>query len=466
MGGTAAGRIEAFHLDVVQDAGAYPMMGAFLINMTRRMASGVYAIPEVTFSGVSVATTTTPVTAFRGAGRPEAATAVERAVDLFAAACGLDPVEVRRRNLVPRFDQPHTTAIGTVYDCGDYAAVLDKALDAAGYGALRAEQAARRAAGSTRLLGVGVAVYVEITAGAGGFEYGSVRLLEGGRARVVTGSTPQGQGHDTAWAMVVADRTGIPVEAVEVIHGDTDLVPSSGITGGSRSAQVAGTAVAVASAKLVEAAKRHAAARLEAAESDVVMDAASGRFHVVGTPARSVGWSEVAEEVAAAGEVLEGVNDVTAPMPTFPFGCHVAVVEVDAETGAVALLRLVACDDAGSILNPVLVDGQVHGGLAAGAAQALFEEIRFDEAGTPLTTNFADYAFPAAADLPSFERVRHETPTWVNELGAKGIGESGTIGSTPAIQNAVVDALAHLGVRHLDLPLRPERVWEALRTDR
>jgi aerobic carbon-monoxide dehydrogenase large subunit len=460
IGGDRDGRLRALQLDVVQDSGAYPLMGAFLINMTRRMAAGVYDIPSIGFDGVSVATTTTPVTAFRGAGRPEAAAAIERAVDRFAAEVGLDPVAVRRVNLLPRFDAPHTTPVGTVYDCGDYGAALDLALAAAGYDELREEQRRRREAGDPALLGVGVAVYVEITAGAGGHEYGSVELLEGGRARVVTGSTPQGQGHDTAWTMIVADRTGIPMTAIEVVHGDTDLVPSSGITGGSRSAQVAGAALAVASAHLVDAARRRAADLLEAAEADVVLDPDEGRFHVRGTPARSVGWAEVAE--AAEDGPLVGLNDFTAPQPTFPFGAHVAVVEVDRDTGLVRLLRHVACDDAGTILNPILVDGQVHGGLASGIAQALYEEVRYDEAGNPLTTTFADYAFPSAAELPSFERVPLETATWVNELGAKGIGESGTIGATPAVHNAVVDALAHLGVLHLDMPLTPQRIWEAV----
>jgi carbon-monoxide dehydrogenase large subunit len=465
IGGTRDGRITAYQLDVLQDSGAYPLIAAFLINMTMRMTTGVYDLANVGFRGVSVATTTTPVTAFRGAGRPEAAAAIERAVDLFAAEAGLDPADVRRRNALARFDDTYTTAVGTTYDVGDYGRALEAALAAAGYDELRAEQARRRAAGDHRLLGIGLSLYVEITAGAGGFEYGSVELLPGGAARVVTGSTPTGQGHVTAWSMAVAERTGIPLERIEVVHGDTDAVPSSGITGGSRSAQIAGAAVLNASGKLVDAARERAAELLEANPDDLVLDRDAGRFHVTGTPAKALSWADLAVATAErdGADPLRGVNDWTAAQPTFPFGAHVAVVEVDRDTGGVRVVRFVACDDAGTILNPLLVDGQVHGGLGAGIGQALCEEIRFDPDGNPLTTNFADYGVISAAELPSFERVPLETPTFVNELGAKGIGESGTIGATPAVQNAVVDALAHLGVRHLDLPCTAERVWDAIR---
>ncbi len=463
IGGDRDGRITAYQLDLVQDSGAYPLIGANLPNMTRAMATGVYDIANAGFDSVSVATTTTPVTAFRGAGRPEAAAAIERAVDLFAAELGLDPVAVRRRNVMVRFDEPYTTAMGTIYDCGDFGRALDLAVDAAGYDELRAEQVRRRAAGDRLLLGIGVAVYVEITAGAGGHEHGTVELLDGGRARVVTGSTPYGTGHVTSWTMLVSDRTGIPMADIEVIHGDTDLVPAGGITGGSRSLQIAGAAVADASTRLVDAARARAADLLEAAVDDVVIDRDNGRFHVAGVPARTVSWADVARAVADDGLAsLIGVNEFTAAQPTFPFGAHIAVVEVDRETGQVRLERMIACDDAGTILNPLLVDGQVHGGLGAGISQALAEEIRYDEDGNPLTTTFLDYAILSAADLPSFERVPMETPTWVNELGAKGIGESGTIGSTPAVQNAVIDAVAHLGVSHLDLPCTAQRVWTAL----
>ncbi len=337
---------------------------------------------------------------------------------------------------------------------------LERALDAAGYAQLRAEQEKRRTDGTTRMLGIGIACYVEVTAMTGGKEYGSVELRPDGTALVVTGSNPYGQGHVTSWAMLVAERTGLPLDRIEVVYGDTDVVPSGEVTGGSRSLQVAGAAVDDASAKLVDLARGRAADRLEASVADVVLDADRGQFHVAGTPAVTVGWDELAG--AVTDSPLVGLSDFDAPGPSFPFGAHVAVVEVDRETGKVDLLRLVACDDAGRILNPLIVDGQVHGGLAQGAAQALFEEVRFDTDGNPLTATFIDYAMPSAAELPDFERVEMETPTPNNPLGAKGIGESGTIGSTPAVQNAVVDALAHLGVRHLDLPVTPERVWRAL----
>ncbi|MDY7101334.1 MAG: xanthine dehydrogenase family protein molybdopterin-binding subunit [Actinomycetota bacterium] len=464
VGGSRDGRIDGYRLRVVQDSGAYPMMGAFLPNMTMRMASGTYDIDHVAFESVAVCTNTTPVTAFRGAGRPEAAAAIERAIDLFAAEIGMDPVEVRRRNLLAPFDEPHRTPMGTKYDTGNYPAALDAAVEAAGYDELRATQARRRAEGDPKLMGIGVACYVEITAGAGGGEHGTAELLDDGRVRVVTGATPFGQGHDTTWAMIVAERLGVAMDAVEVVHGDTDLVPSGGITGGSRSAQIAGTAISEASRKLADAARRVAADVLEAAEDDVVLDADRGAFHVVGTPSVSASWADVAAARADEDDddPLMGISEFAAAQGSFPFGAHIAVVEVDRETGHVELVRLVACDDAGTILNPVLAAGQIHGGIASGVGQALYEEIRFDDDGNPLTANFADYGVISAAELPSFERVVLETPTWLNELGAKGIGESGTIGATPAVQNAVVDALSHLGVRHLDLPCTPERVWRAI----
>jgi carbon-monoxide dehydrogenase large subunit len=464
IGGDRDGRIRAYQLSVVQDGGAYPLMGSFLPFMTQRMTTGVYDLPNAGFDAVSVATTTTPMASFRGAGRPEAAAAVERAIDLFAAEIGMDPAEVRRRNVVAPFGEPYTTGVGTTYDVGDFGGSLERVLDAAGYEALRAEQARRRAAGDRRALGIGLATYVEITAGAGGGEFGEVELLPGGRLRARTGSSPHGQGHLTAWAMIISDRTGVPLEDVEVVYGDTDVVPAGGITGGSRSAQLAGSAMFDASDRLVDAAKARVADRLEAAVDDIVLDRERGVFHVVGTPARAVAWAALAAE--AGDDPLRATSEFAAEGATFPFGAHVAVVEVDTETGRVDLVRLVACDDAGTILNPLLVDGQVHGGLAAGVAQALYEEIVYDPDGNPLTTTFADYAIPSAADLPSFERVPMETPTFMNPLGAKGIGESGTIGSTPAVQNAVVDALAHLGVRHIDLPCKPERVWEAIQAAR
>ena len=458
--GTADGDLEAYAIDIVCDGGAYPGMGAILPFATRIMASGVYDIPHVRMTSRSVATNTTPTGAYRGAGRPEATAALERGIDAFARAAGLDPVEVRRRNFIQPEQFPFTTPTGTTYDVGDYEGALDRAVAAAGLDELRAEQRRRIEAGDTKVLGIGLAAYVEITGAGVGSEYGSIELLPGGRARVVTGSTPYGQGHDTAWSMLVTDRTGIPMEHIEVVHGDTDIVPTSEVTGGSRSAQIAGSAVFDASNKLVEQARERAADLLEANVADIVLDTETARFHVAGTPARSVGWDDVA--LATTDAPLVGLSDFTSESPSFPFGVHIAVVEVDTETGRVELQRFVACDDAGTILNPLLADGQVHGGLAQGVAQALFEEVRFDADGNPLTATLIDYAVPSAAEFPMFERVPMETPTPLNPLGAKGIGESGTVGATPAVQNAVIDAVAHLGVTHIDMPLTPERVWSAI----
>lgn len=459
IGGTRDGRITAYQLDVFQDAGAYPMTGSVLHGMTMRMACGVYDIADVGFSGTSWVTNAPSITAYRGAGRPEAAVAIERMVDRFAAEIGMDPVEVRRINMLPRFTEPITTGIGTAYDVGDYPRSLELALAAAGYDDLRSEQRRRRERGDTVQIGIGVATYVEITAGVGGSEFGAVELQPDGSLLVRTGATPYGQGHVTTWAMIVADRTGVPIELIQVRHGDTDQIRSGGLTVGSRSVQLGGSAIAAASTELVDSARGCAAGLLEAAADDVVLDVDRGVFHVAGTPARSVTWADVA---AAGGQAIAGEHDFEAPMPTFPFGTHVAVVDVDTETGLARLRRLIACDDAGTLINPMLAEGQIHGGIAQGVAQALMEEMVYDRHGTPKTTNFADYPVISAAELPSFELVPLETPTWVNELGAKGVGESGTIGAIPATYNAIVDAVGHLGVRHLTMPCTPEKIWSAL----
>ncbi|HEU5082316.1 MAG TPA: xanthine dehydrogenase family protein molybdopterin-binding subunit [Acidimicrobiales bacterium] len=463
LAGTRDGRITGYRLDVIQEGGAYAGSGCVLPYMTRMMAPGCYAVDDVRVRIRSVVTNTSNVGAYRGAGRPEAAAAIERMVDRFAAEIGMDPVEVRRRNLIPPDAFPLRTATGGSYDSGDYEAVLDLALEAAGYEELRAEQARRRAEGGPAQLGIGVSVYVEITNVMRQSEYGSVEITPDGGAVVRTGSSAHGQGHHTAWAMLVSDRTGIPMERIEVRHGDTDDVPRGGGTGGSKSLQIGGAAAAAAAELVVDEARKLAAELLEADPADIVHDPRAGTFSVAGAPVSAKSWAELAAAAPAAGiERLFAETDFEPGGSTFPFGAHVAVVEVDTDTGKVRLLRLVACDDAGTIINPLLVEGQVHGGVAAGASQALFEEIRYDGEGNPLTTTFADYAFPSAAELPSFERIPHETPTPHNPLGAKGIGESGTIGATPAVQNAVVDAVAHLGVRHIDLPLTPERVWTAI----
>ncbi|HKE75720.1 MAG TPA: xanthine dehydrogenase family protein molybdopterin-binding subunit [Acidimicrobiales bacterium] len=480
IGGTRDGVIEAYHLDITQDTGAYPSLGALLPGLTRMMAAGTYTIPAVSSEARALVTNAAPVAAYRGAGRPEAAAALERAVDLFAAEVGLDPAEVRRRNLVPAFEEPYTSASGATYDCGDFPAALERVLEAAGYDELRAEQARRRAAGDHRALGIGLSVYVEVTGGpVAGSEFARLEVHEAaddGRddvdVVVYTGSSPHGQGLATAFAMVAAEEMGLPVERIRVVHGDTDQVARGIGTFGSRSLQLGGSAVRAAAVEVVDRAREVAAELLEAAVDDVVLDPAGGRFHVAGTPAAARSWAEVAaaagdgDGAGDAGVGLVAELDFQAPQPTFPFGAHLAVVEVDTETGDARLVRLVAVDDAGRVLNPLLAEGQRHGGLAQGAAQALYEHVQFDADGNPLTTNFADYAIVSAAELPSFELVPLETPTWVNPLGAKGIGESGTIGSTPAVQNAVCDALAHLGVRHVDMPCSPERVWQAIQAAR
>jgi carbon-monoxide dehydrogenase large subunit len=397
--------------------------------------------------------------AYRGAGRPEACAAIERAMDLYATEIGLDPTEVRRRNFVRPDQFPFTTAVGTVYDSGDYERALDLLLEAAGYEELRKEQARRRAEGGPHQLGIGVATYVEITSPVPGGEFGGVEITAGGRAVVRTGSSPHGQGHATAFTMLAAEYLQLPMEAVDVVHGDTDAVPSGVGTFGSRSLQLGGSAIRLASEQVIARARDLAAQLLEAAPSDIVLD--RGAFHVAGTPAVARSWAEVAAAAGPGGLSAELTYEERGP--TFPFGAHLAVVAVDTETGGVELVRFVAVDDAGKILNPLLAEGQVHGGIAQGVAQALYEQFRYDDDGNPLTTNLADYALPSAAELPSFELVACETPTDRNELGAKGIGESGTIGSTPAVWNAVVDALSHLGISHLDIPATPERIWKAIR---
>jgi carbon-monoxide dehydrogenase large subunit len=459
IGGTRDGVVQAYRLEVVQNAGAYPRIGAMLPNMTRLMTTGVYNFPRAEFASKSVAPNTAPGISYRGAGRPEAAAAVERAMDLFADEIGIDEAEVRRRNFVPPDAFPFTTAVGTLYDSGDYERALDLVLAEAGYDDLRAEQRRRRESGDRHQLGIGLSTYVEVTNSVGMGEYAGITINDDASVVVRTGSSPHGQGHATAYAMIAADQLGIPIERITVIHGDTDTIPRGGGTGGSRSLQTGGLAVHEGSQRLVEHTKQLAADQLEAAVEDVVFDTGSGQFHVAGAPSVSLSWVDLAGK---AGGALSEEFDFKPGGATFPFGAHVAVVEVDMETGRVTLERLVAVDDAGTVVNPLLFDGQVHGGLAQGVAQALFEEVVYDEDGMPLTSTLAEYCFPSAAELPSFETVRMVTPTPHNALGVKGVGEAGTIGATPAVQNAVVDALSYLGIRHLDMPASPQRVWSAI----
>ncbi len=467
LGGTADGKLSAYSLSVLQDAGGYAEIGAILPFLTRIMATGVYDIPNVDFAANSVVTNTMPVGAYRGAGRPEATAAIERIIDVYAAEIDMDPAELRRRNLLQPSQFPLTTPTGAAMDSGDYERALDAALEAADYTALRAEQQRRRAEGATRQLGIGLSTYVEITNPLGNSEYGSVEILPDGSALAKTGSSAHGQGHHTTFAMLVNEITGIPLSRIEVRHGDTDDVPRGGGTGGSKSLQLGGSAIWKASEEVVDQARRLAAELLEANPDDVVLDTGDGdapaRFSVVGTPAVSKSWADVAAAASENGEIdLSSEIDFDPQGATFPFGTHVSVVEVDMDTGAVTIVRHVACDDAGTMINPLLVEGQVHGGLAQGIAQALIEEFMYDEDGNPITSNFMDYGIISATELPSFERIPQETATPLNPLGAKGIGESGTIGSTPAVHNAVVDALAHLGVTHVDIPATSERVWSAI----
>ncbi|MQA05590.1 MAG: molybdopterin-dependent oxidoreductase [Streptosporangiales bacterium] len=460
IGGRRDGTVQAYRLDVLQDSGCGGM-ASVLASLTALMAPGVYDIAKVEANARSVATNTAPVAAFRGAGRPEATAAVERAMDLFAAEIGMDPADVRRKNVVAPDKFPFRTSMGALYDSGEYAAALDKVLAGAGYEDLRREQQQRRDRGDVVQLGLGMSTYVEITGGgleaSGDDENATVEIHADGSATVLTGTSPHGQGHATAWAMLVSEQTGIPLEKVTVKHGDTDLIPKGGGTGGSRSLQLGGSAVFTTTQQLVELAKERAAALLEANPDDLVVDTENAGLGVVGTPGTSVSFADL-----AAKEELRAEGVFAAPGPTYPFGAHLAAVEVDTESGKVVLRRLVTVDDAGTVLNPLLFDGQRHGGLAQGVAQALFEEVLYDEDGNPQTTTFADYPIVSATELPSFELLTMETPTSYNPLGAKGIGEAATIGSTPAVQNAVVDALAHLGVRHVDMPLTPERVWSAV----
>jgi aerobic carbon-monoxide dehydrogenase large subunit len=435
--------------------------------LTKMCASGPYAIPTIEVDAVSVVTNTTPLTAYRGAGRPEATQAIERAIDLFAIEAGLDPADVRRRNLIPADAFPYETASGAHYDCGDYERALDLLVEASGYQDLRAEQARRRDAGDPVQMGIGLCVYIEITNGFAEPEWGSVEITPEGGATVRTGLGPTGQGHQTALAMLVADRLGLPLDAITVRHGDTDLIPRGTGTYGSRSLQAGGAAISGAAIKVADKGKDLAAQELEASPADIQLDTDRGVFHVAGVPARTVSWADLATSLGEErlGE-LAVEEDFKPQSPTWPFGAHLAVVEVDTETGKVRLERIVCVDDCGTVLNPLLVDGQRHGGIAQGVAQALMEEFAYDELANPLTDNFVTYSPISAAELPMFELVSMETPTPVNPLGAKGIGESATIGSTSAAHNAVIDALLPLGVTDVEMPTTSQRVWLAIQAAR
>jgi aerobic carbon-monoxide dehydrogenase large subunit len=465
MGGGRDGVIHALRVSILQDAGAYPGIGAFLANLTALMSCGVYRIQRFEGEVTAVVTNSTPTGPVRGAGRPEATQMIERAVDMFAGEIGMDPAEVRRKNFIPSDAFPYTTAAGAPYDIGDYGRALERVLEKAGYDELRAEQARRRQNGGPHQLGIGLSTYVEITNGLNETEFGAVEITSAGEALVKTGSFSQGQGHETTFAQIAAERLGLPVEKVHVIKGDTDAVARGTGTYGSKSTQIGGAAAAQAAEQVVENAKRLAADELEANPEDMQLDTEQGRFHVAGAPEPGLTWADLATRLEQSGRLVElaGEVDFTAAHPTFPFGAHLAVVEVDTETGRVRLERIVALDDAGHIINPLVAEGQVHGGLAAGIAQALYEELTYDEDGNPQNSSLVTYGFPGTEELPAFELLEMETPTPANPLGAKGIGESGTIGATPAVHNAVLDALSPYGIRHLNMPVNGERIWRAIR---
>jgi carbon-monoxide dehydrogenase large subunit len=472
MGLKRDGTIVGVRGRVVAEAGAYPNIGSFLPFLTRSMAQGVYRIPKIELNAVSAATNTTPTGAYRGAGRPEATAFLERILDMAADELDIDPVEIRRKNFLAPDEFPLTTVTGANYDVGEYAKALDEAVRVAGYDELRREQTARRDRGDVRQLGIGVSAYVEVTAGGLFEEYGAVEVHEDGTVTATVGTSAHGQGHETAFAMIVAELLGVPMESVRIVQSDTALVPRGTGTMGSRSLQIGGSAVYKAGEQVLEKARQLAAHLLEAGVDDIVLHDGA-KVGVAGVPATALSWAELAMAAGDPAKLPDGMEpglasalDFNQGEATYPFGAHVAVVEVDTETGRVELVRHVAVDDCGRILNPLLVAGQQHGGIAQGVAQALYEGVVYDEDGNPLTGNLMDYAMPSAAELPSFEASNTETPTPLNPLGAKGIGESGTIGSTPAVQNAVVDALSAFGVRHLDMPLTAERVWRAIRDAR
>ena len=473
----AVGKIQAVRVKLLADMGAYlqlvtpgiPLLGAFLYH-------GVYDVPLYSFECTGVFTTKTPTDAYRGAGRPEATYAIERAIESLARSVGVGSDEIRRRNYIRPEQFPYSSAAGLVFDSGDYEPTLTRALELVGYEELRRDQAARRAAGDTKHIGVGMATYVEMCGlapsrvlaslnyGAGGWESATVRLLPTGKVQVVSGSTPHGQGHETSWSMIIADKFGIDPGDVEVLHSDTLISPLGMDTYGSRSLAVGGVAVDMAAQKVLDKAKLIAAHQLEANVDD--MEFVSGEFRVRGTPTKAVPIQAIAFAAFTAHDLPEGMEpnlseQVTYDPPnfTFPFGTHVAVVEVDEETGAVRLIDYGAVDDCGNQVNPLIVAGQLHGGIVQGVAQALWEEAVYDEDGQLRNPTFLDYLVPSAAELPMFKLDFTVTPSPTNPLGVKGVGEAGTIGSAPAVINAIVDALSPLGITDVVMPATPERVW-------
>lgn len=463
LAGTQDGDLQAVKVKLEKDAGAYTSSGAALPNnWTGPMLAGTYNIAHTEFEQVTYVTNRPPVSALRGAGRGPIIAALERAVDMFAAEIEMDPAELRRRNLLDRDSMPWTSPTGAIYDDADYATALEMVVERAGYEELRAEQAARRERGDARQLGLGLGSYNHRTCGGGG-ESALVRINVDGSATVVTGTTSQGQGHEATWRKIASDELGIEQTAITIVEGVTDEISTGVGAVGSRSLQTAGLAIHEASADVVSQAQALAAAMLEAAEVDVVLDRSNGNFHVVGTPSRSLGWAELAAELAVRDEQLSCDHVYNNDgKDVYPSGCHLAVVEVDTETGAWDLVKYVAVDDAGVRVNSDVVDSQLHGGIALGAAQVMGEQSIFDEAGNPLAASFLDYSVASIDQFCQFELEAQVIPSSFNAGGYKAVGESGPIGATPAVHNAVIDALAHLGVVHIDLPCTPQRVWQAI----
>ena len=464
------GRVLGLRMRIIADIGAYNMLltaGVPTNSMT--MANATYAFPAIRATLTEVFTNKTPTDAYRGAGRPEAAYFVERAMDMLARELAMDPAELRRKNFIRPDAFPYKTHMGAVYDSGDYEKALDHALHVADWEGLQRERDAARADG--RIVGLGLSMYVEIcgmgpssTLPPGGWEHSQVTVERDGRISATTGASPHGQGNETTFAQMLADQFGVPLEHVTIHHGDTAVVKQGIGTFGSRSQAVGGAALHQAGAKVKARMAKFAAALLEAAESDLVFE--NGTVAVRGAPASAKPFAEIAAYAYRPIRLPEGLTPGLSdeaffepPNNTYPFGCHIAMLEIDRETGEPRLLKMVAVDDAGHLINPLIVEGQIHGGLAQGIGQALIEEVAYGPDGQPLTASFMDYALPRASDFPRFELANTVTPTPVNPLGAKGVGEAGTIGSTPCIVNAAVDALADSGVRHLDMMLRPEKLW-------
>jgi carbon-monoxide dehydrogenase large subunit len=470
------GKVLGMRVRITADLGGYLQLFTGLVpTLSGLMLPGVYDIRNVDAEIKGVFTTKTATGAYRGAGRPEATYYIERMMDILAAKLQMDPVELRRRNFIAKDKFPYATACGLVYDTGDYDATTREALETVRYDDLRREQAQKRQQGI--YMGIGISTWVEICGfgpsaalpGVGGWEYAKVKAERTGKVTVHTGASPHGQGQETSFAQIVADQFAIPIEDITVVHGDTAMVGHGVGTFGSRATVVGGAAVMKAAIQVRDKAKRFAAHLMDASEGD--LELVEGRVQVVGSPDRSMAWAEVVNAAYAAMNLppdtepgLEATTYFEPPNFTFPFGTHIAVVEVDKETGEVKLTRYVAVDDCGNIINPLLVEGQVHGGVVQGIAQALTEEVVHDENGQVLTGTLMDYALPTAEMFPRFEVANTVTTTPVNPLGAKGIGEAGTIAASPTIVSAVCDALAPFGVRHLDMPLGSEKVWRAMQT--